>query len=116
MRYKDGTAVDNGYVRHILVGEEASKESAWESTFCPLNTYQNGGYWATPTGWYIYALAIYSEELATHMFESFIKHIRKYEKDGAPLEWRTPDDSAQDGKMYGASAALPYEAIVKLTV
>ena len=30
---------------------DASATSAWEKSITPHNRYQNGAYWATPTGW-----------------------------------------------------------------
>jgi len=112
--FKNGTAVDNGYVRHILAGEDALEDSAWERTFCSYNTYQNGGYWSTPSGWYIYALAKYFSDLAVEMLENFVHHTRENEDKEAPFEWRTTDDLMYEGRQYGVSAALPYAALIRL--
>jgi len=109
--FKDDTAVDRGYVRQILEGEDASEDSAWERTFCPYNTYQNGGYWSTPSGWYIYGLSLPNMDLASEMAEQFVGHCMEHEDNGAPFEWRTSDDSIHEGKTYGTSAASPYAAV-----
>lgn len=112
--FQTGAAVRNGYVRGILAGEDKTDGTAWEDTFCPYQTYQNGGYWATPTGWYIDALALADPSLAAAMARQFIAHTRANEPKGAPFEWRSADDAQAEGKWYGASAALPYAAIRRL--
>ena len=35
----------------------------WEAA-CPKDTYQNGGFWATPTGWFAYTLDLVDSQLA----------------------------------------------------
>lgn len=113
--YKDESAVNNGYIRHILASEDASENSAWEKATSDYNTYQNGGYWSTPTGWYAYALSLVGMEAAYDLFDSFIQHTIKFEQDGAPFEWRSTDDKEYSGKLYGASAALPYAGVVRIS-
>jgi neutral trehalase len=39
--------VQNGQIRHLPPGVY------WEKG-CPRDTYQNGGFWTTPTGWFVY--------------------------------------------------------------
>lgn len=73
--YRDHTAVVDGYVRHILVGGDYSPHSAWEATTTEMNCYQNGAYWATPTGWYAYALYKYNSEI--NILEDFLRHYKK---------------------------------------
>jgi hypothetical protein len=114
--FKNGTAVSNGYVRHILEGDDArSGSTAWEMAHCTYNTYQNGGYWATPTGWYLYALAQIDLTLAEQMLDSFINHSLAEKANGAPFEWISRDGSVVDGRLYGASAALPCAAVMRLS-
>lgn len=112
--FENGTAVNNGYVRHILAGEDASGNSAWEKATSDYNTYQNGGYWATPAGWYAYALSLVDMEAAFHMLDRFIQHTIKFEQEGAPFEWRSADDKEYSGRLYGASAALPYTGAMRM--
>ena len=113
--YLDGSAVSYGYVRHILEGDDAHPgTSAWQQTSCPYNTYQNGGFWATPTGWFAYALAQADPDLAARMLNAFYQDWQAKEAQGAPYEWRSRDGSVVDGKRYGASAALPYAALTRL--
>lgn len=112
--FRNGTAVDNGYVRHILTDEDALESSAWEKATSDYNTYQNGGYWATPTGWYAYALSLVDMDAAQDMVHEFVKHILKFESLGAPFEWRSTYDSLYSGLLYGASAALPYVGVLRI--
>lgn len=112
--YREAKAVHRGYVRHILPSEDPSSDSAWERTICPYGTYQNGGYWAAPTGWYLYALSQQDTDLAERFLRDFIRHTEEHEAEGAPFEWRSPDDSLREGSWYGASAGLPYQAAVRV--
>lgn len=52
--------VQRGQVRHLPAGEY------WEATFedVPPGTYQNGAFWATPTGWFADAIAEADRPLA----------------------------------------------------
>ncbi len=110
--YIDKTAVVDGYVRHILTNNDFSADSAWECTLTPYNTYQNGAYWATPTGRYSYALYIYNGK--TDILEDFIKHTQKYEKAGAPFEWINEPTTEYSGLNYGTSGVLPYIGAIKI--
>ena len=51
-----GTITFEGGVRHVPTDRDFSQSSAWERSIVPGNTYQNGGYWHTATGWLIAAL------------------------------------------------------------
>jgi len=110
--YKNKTAVVDGYVRQILTTNDFSADSAWESSKFRYNKYQNGGYWATPTGWYAYALYLYNNK--TEILWDFIEHTQKYEKEGAPFEWKNITTSEYEGKKYGTSGVLPYIGAVKI--
>ncbi|MBQ6825449.1 MAG: hypothetical protein IJP34_02165 [Clostridia bacterium] len=110
--YIDRTAVVDGYVRHILTNNDFSTNSAWESTRTEYNTYQNGAYWATPTGWYAYALYCYNQKI--DILEDFIKHLNIYAKDGAPFEWIDKTTTKYSGLNYGTSGVLPYIGAIKI--
>ena len=110
--YKDKTAVVDGYVRHILTTNDFSSDTAWECTKTPFNTYQNGAYWATPTGWYAYALYLYNKK--TEILEDFINHTERYSKDGAPFEWINENSTDYSGLNYGTSGVLPYIGLKKI--
>ncbi len=73
----------NGQIAHLLQGE------TWESTFIPVEkgTYQNGGYWATPSLWVASALEKAAPEKATTLLDSL---ARFYLNEGI-YEWSSPD-------------------------
>lgn len=105
--YLEGTATQNGYVRHILTTENASIDSAWQ-TGERLGYYMNGGYWATPSGWFYYALYQVDREAAGAFLDAFICHTKANRAEGAPYEWCNADIGAIDGKNYGTSGTMLY--------
>ena len=90
--------VQKGQVRHLPGGVY------WEKG-CKRDTYQNGAYWATPAGWFVYTLDLADPALAD---QTVIDLKEDFEKGGI-CEWifgatrKLPD--------YLASAALPLEGI-----
>ena len=110
--YDDKTAAADGYVRHILTNENFSESSAWESSITKLDTYQNGAFWATPTGWYAYAMHEYDGRL--DILSDFIAHTKKHADIGAPFEWINADTTDYSGLNYGTSGALPYAAMRRI--
>ena len=110
--YEDKTAVVDGYVRHILTDEDFSANTAWESTITPYQTYQNGAYWSTPTGWYAYALYLHSGKIT--ILEDFLRHTETYQTMGAPFEWINADTTNFSGLNYGTSGVLPYMGMGKI--
>lgn len=64
-----------GQVRHLLRGEY------WEHLILPElyppETYQNGAYWAAPSGWVIYALAQIGQELAGRTLMDLVKDFQQ---------------------------------------
>jgi len=90
--------VQQGQIRHL------PGSVYWEEG-CPRDTYQNGGYWATPTGWFVYTLDLTDSKLADQTVVDMVRHFQKH---GA-CEWifgnhrQLPD--------YLASASLPLAGI-----
>ncbi len=90
--------VQNGQIRHLPGGVY------WEQG-CERDTYQNGAYWATPTGWFVYALDLVDPQLADRTVVEMVADFRQ----GGVCEWiykqkrQLPD--------YLASAALPLVGI-----
>ena len=112
--YINKTAVIDGYIRHILTTDDYSDSTAWQSSIIPYNTYQNGAYWATPTGWYAYALSLVNKDLAFRLLTDFQKHTKHYESSGAPFEWINSDTTDFSGINYGTSGVMPYIGLQKI--
>lgn len=104
--YRNKTAVKDGYVRQILTTEDFSKTTVWQHSIIEYGDYQNGGYWATPVGWYSYALSLYDYKAAVDILNDFIKHTMRYDDKGAPYEYIC--ESTVSGMGYGTSGVLPY--------
>jgi hypothetical protein len=70
-RYAD--YVYRGQVRHLMRGEY------WEKLLIPiaLETYQNGAYWATASGWVIVALAEIDSPLAHQMAQDLLADLQE---------------------------------------
>ena len=107
-----GTITFEGGVRHVPTDLDFSKTTAWERSMCPRNSYQNGGYWHTASGWLIEALWKYDRTLALQIFGEMIAHLRtqdfrKGPGYGAPWEVYGPDGQARQNPVYMTSVALP---------
>lgn len=94
--------VQSGQVRHL------PKDVFWEDATSGQGSYQNGAYWGTPTGWFVYTLAQVDEKLAD---QTIIDLVHFYQKHGAP-EWIQRDRIALTG--YMSSVTLPIPAIERM--
>jgi hypothetical protein len=90
--------VQHGQVRHLPAGVY------WEQG-CRRDTYQNGGYWATPTGWFVYTLDLVDPDLADR---TVIDLVADFKRHGA-CEWVFNDERRLPN--YVASACLPLAGI-----
>jgi hypothetical protein len=86
---------------------------------CALNTYQNGGYWHTASGWLIEALWKHDRVLALQVFREILAQLRaqdfrKGHGHGAPWEVFGPNGQARQNGVYMASVALPYGILKRL--
>jgi hypothetical protein len=113
--YLSGTTCYKGNVRHIPTTEDASFISAWSELVAvyPINTYQNGAYWGTPTGWYMDALNRKDPDLAAQMLEEYVdgmltEDFRNVGKEGAPWECIHPDGEYRQNGVYMTSVTVPY--------
>ena len=108
-----GTITLEGGVRQVPTDRDFSKTTAWERSMCAINTYQNGGYWHTASGWLIGALWKHDRALALQIFNEMLAHLRAqdYRKGhghGAPWEVYGPNGQGRQNAVYMASVALPY--------
>jgi hypothetical protein len=99
-------------VRHVPTDHNASSKSAWERTAgVAINTYQNGAYWHTPTGWLIKAIRSRDPKLASKLQADYLVHLRKHDfrlsKRHGPWECFGPSGYAQNG-VYMTSVTLPW--------
>ena len=63
-----------GQVRHLT-----GSDLQWQQLFheCPIGTYQNGAFWATPLAWVIPAYATRDPELAKKILQTVIQDFRE---------------------------------------
>jgi len=91
--------VQRGQIRHLPHG------AYWEQCSTPRDTYQNGGYWATPTGWFVYALNRVDPALADRTVFDLVADFQA----GGACEWILGEKRQLPG--YLASACLPLAGI-----
>ena len=93
--------VEHGQVRHLPDGVY------WEAA-CARDTYQNGGYWATPVGWFVYTLDLVDAKLAD---QTVLDLVADFQKRGV-TEWVHGDRTAV--KNYIASATTPLAGVRRM--
>lgn len=86
--------VQCGQIRHLPKGVY------WDLS-CTRDTYQNGGYWATATGWFVNALDLVDPELADQTVVDMVNDFRKR----GVTEWVLGPQTAVMN--YLASATMP---------
>ncbi len=120
--YRQGRLAWNGATRHVPVGMDYSEETCWEKVVGGFrhNTYQNGAYWSTPTGWVLYALDKVNQEAAHQLADEYIAELRRGdyrrgEAFGSPWECAYPDGEHRQNPVYMASltAVLPEVLMLK---
>ncbi len=94
--------VKRGQLRHLPAG------MVWEAMSDPLppGTFQNGAFWATPIGWFVYALDLANPKLAD---QTVIDMVSDFIATGAESE--CVNDRYANVPHYLASAALPLDGI-----
>ncbi len=108
--YREKTAVRQGCVRHILTSDPTN-QGHWQVAVSRPGEYQNGGYWGTPTGWYIAAMHRNDPAAAREMARDFLAFLRgSLRPDGLvqAWEWINPDTGRDANPLYAATVALPY--------
>lgn len=116
--YKNGTLAYKGNIRHILTSDDFNETSAWEYSLAPKNTYQNGAYWGTPTGWVCYAIAAINYPLAQQLAKEYIDDLRendyrKGKEQAAPYECFHPSGHHQN-PVYLTTVTCPYSVFNKM--
>ena len=117
--YQAGTLAYKGNIRHILTTDDFNAETAWEISYSDKNTYQNGSYWGTPTGWVCYAIAQVNIETARQLAKEYIDDLRKsdYRQGdtfGGPYECFHPETGDLRNPVYLTTVSCPYAVFKKL--
>ncbi|MEI7835852.1 MAG: hypothetical protein WCK05_05505 [Planctomycetota bacterium] len=101
--FKDhyGQIVQKGQIRHLPGG------LFWQAG-CDPNTYQNGGFWATPTGWFVYTLDLVDPKLAD---QTVIDLVNDFRERGVS-EWVLGDHLAVMN--YLAIATMPLAGVRRM--
>ena len=108
--FSDKTAVREGCVRQILT-TDLTYQGGWQISIVKPGEYQNGGYWGTPSGWAIAAIALVDRPSAARMAADFVEFLKNRRRpDGLPQawEWFNPDTGQSNNPLYVATVALPY--------
>jgi hypothetical protein len=116
--FRAGTLSHKGNIRHILTTDDFSEKTAWEVSLASKNTYQNGAYWGTPTGWVCYAIHQIDPQSAKLLAREFIADLqandyRKGGAFGAPYECFNKGSYTQN-PIYLTTVACPLVAFRKL--
>ena len=111
--YKNGTLCQRGNPRHIIKGDDFSKDSMWEKANSGNNVYQNGAYWGTPVGWVAYAIAQVDVASARKMVAEYIAELRendyrKGENFNSPIECFNLDNGHSQNPVYMTTVTSPY--------
>ncbi len=109
--YKSGTLANKGNIRHVLTCDDFNKSTVWEKSVVEKNTYQNGAYWGTPTGWVCYAIAKVDLDAAKQLAKEYIDDLRAgdYRKGlefGAP--WECYNAGSTQNAVYLTTVTCPY--------
>ena len=92
-----------GQIRHLPGG------TYWEKAECPPDTYQNGAFWATPAGWFVWTLRHVDDSLAE---QTIVNLANDFQTHGV-YEWIAKNDNGRESKVPGylASVTLPLEVL-----
>jgi hypothetical protein len=108
--YLEKTAFREGCVRQILTTDRTFG-GGWQISIVKPGDYQNGGYWGTPTGWAIAAVALVDRPAAARLAADFAGFLRSHARQGGlaeAWEWFDPDTGKNNNPLYVATVALPY--------
>ena len=116
---KRGTIAWKGGIRHVPTDADFNGKTAWEKALAKRNTYQNGAYWNTPTGWVCFAVAKADPAAAAALANDLVNELRagdfrKGEKFGSPWECFHPDGNHRQNPIYLASVTAPLDAFQRM--
>jgi hypothetical protein len=110
--YKKGYLSCNGNIRHVLTIDDFNDTTAWEISLAKKDTYQNGAFWGTPTGWICYAISKADFGLAQKLAGEYIADLRNNDfrkggDSGAPYECFHPSGLSQN-PVYMTTVTCPF--------
>ena len=111
--YRGGTIAFKGNIRHIPTSGDFNEETAWEESYAAKNTYQNGAYWGTPTGWVCAAIDQVDHEAAKALAREYIDDLREtdFRKGpgfGGPYECFHPETGNLQNPVYLTTVTCPF--------
>ena len=109
--YRNGTLASRGNIRHILTCDDFNESTAWESSEAEKNTYQNGAYWGTPTGWVCYAIAKVDIPAAKQLAKEYVDDLRAGDYRQGPdfgAPWECYNAKSAQNAVYLTSVSCPY--------
>ena len=114
-----GTMALRGSVRHVLTTDDFSASTAWDDTDIKVNTYQNGAYWGTPTGWVCFAIAQVDPEAARQLAAEYVAELREgdFRKGpdfGSPWECFHPHENHRQNPVYMTTVTCPLAAFRRI--
>jgi|YNPNPStandDraft_1061719.scaffolds.fasta_scaffold01719_10 hypothetical protein len=104
--YRLRTTVVDGQACHLPNGD-----GPWQKALSKPGTYQNGGYWGYPMGWYIYAVSLVDENAAAELFAEYLTAVRRnWSSSFKACAWEcvNPAIDHYQNPGYLATVALPY--------
>lgn len=120
--YKAGTLAYKGAIRHVLTTDDFSTTTSWEGAIpeTTLNSYQNGAYWFTATGWVAYAISKTDKASAGKLIRDYVTELRltDYRRGSGfagPLECFYPPSYTR-GPVYLTSVSCPYIVLNKMMI
>jgi len=108
--FRDKTAVRDGCVRQILT-TDPTNHGGWQCSIVKPGTYQNGGYWGVPVGWYITAIKRVNHPAAVELAQAYIEFLKDNRRPNGMAEaweWFNPETGKHNNPLYVATVALPY--------
>jgi hypothetical protein len=116
--YEKGVISYRGNIRHVPLDHDFDESHVWEKSLVAKDTYQNGAYWGTPTGWVVFAIHFSNPQLAQRLAMEYLAELkandfRKGESFGAPYECFDKNGRTQN-PVYLTSVACPLAAFRRM--
>jgi hypothetical protein len=118
--YREGVLAMEGQIRHVMTSDDFSESTMWEKSAAAVNSYQNGAYWATPTGWVCFAIAQTDPASAIRLASEYVENLRKTDfrlglpDVAGPYECVFPPTGATQNAVYMTSVTCPLVAFRKM--